>query len=76
MGGRLLPIEGALKMWILAIIALVMVSCATENVRPAAYGAELAACTEKSATLTESIECENKVRTRYGRPLRDAGVDQ
>jgi hypothetical protein len=59
----------------LVAILVTLSACSTENVRPAAYGTELAACTEKSATLAESIECENKVRARYGRPLRDAGVD-
>lgn len=43
--------------------------------RPVAYGVELANCTDKSKTLTESITCENGVRARYGRPLRDAGVE-
>lgn len=41
--------------------------------RPAAYGVELADCSESSATLADSIACENRVRARYGRPLRDAG---
>jgi hypothetical protein len=50
-------------------------ACTPATVTPAAYGAELAACTNVSQTLHESIECENKVRNRYGRPLRDAGVE-
>lgn len=45
----------------------------TQAAKPAAYGAELAACTEVSKTLAESIDCENHVRARYGRPPRDAG---
>jgi len=47
--------------------------CAPSTARPAAYGAELTACTTTSATLEASIACENGVRARYGRPLRDAG---
>lgn len=49
--------------------------CSPSNARPTAYGAELQACTESSKTLAESIVCENGVRTRYGRPLRDASVE-
>ncbi len=37
---------------------------------PAMYSAELAACTEKSATFAASVQCENEVRARYGRPPR------
>jgi len=42
----------------------------------AAYAAELAACSQTSSTLEESIACENRARARHGRPLRampDAG---
>jgi hypothetical protein len=57
------------------IIALrILVGCQPSVARPAAYGAELVACSKSSATLADSITCENSVRARYGRPLRDAGV--
>jgi hypothetical protein len=38
--------------------------------RPAAYEAELVACSDRATSLAESIRCENEVRARYGRPLR------
>ena len=45
-------------------------SAAAATVKPAAYEAELIACSEKSSTLFESIACENRARAREGRPLR------
>jgi len=44
--------------------------------KPAVYETELVECNRNSTTLHDSITCENLVRMRYGRPLRDAGVDQ
>lgn len=38
--------------------------------KAAIYEFELTACSQKAATLRESIACENEVRARYGRPLR------
>ena len=56
-----------------ALLLLCLASgCTPNDARPAAYGAELEECNRTAATLEESITCENKVRTRYGRPLRDA----
>lgn len=60
---------------VIALVALLMFlgSCAAS--RPAAYGAELAACTETSSTLEQSQACEDRVRSAYGRPPRDAGKE-
>lgn len=38
--------------------------------KPAEYGGELALCNQTAQTLQASIECENKVRAKYGRPPR------
>lgn len=38
--------------------------------KAAIYELELTSCSQRSATLRESIACENEVRARYGRPLR------
>jgi hypothetical protein len=60
---------------VLAAVGHCAAGCKPSAARPAAYGAELAECTRSSATLAASIECENGVRTRYGRPLRDGGAE-
>lgn len=59
---------------LLAMLFLNQAGCI--SARPACYEADLIACNQTSKTLAESIACENKVRTLYGRPLRDAGSDQ
>jgi hypothetical protein len=58
----------------LTIVLIAIAGCEPRYAKPAAYGAELAACSETSTSLAESIACENGVRARYGRPLRDAGA--
>ena len=40
------------------------------SARPAAYEADLVVCNQRATTLRESIDCENDVRARYGRPPR------
>jgi hypothetical protein len=70
-----LMIAGAIGwlLWVAGLILLCAIgdACASSHPeRPAVYELELTACTHKSATLTESIACENEVRARYGRALR------
>ena len=66
---------GCLAIVVVGIEAMAyLASCAPS--RPALYGAELAACSETSTTFEESVTCENGVRSRYGRPPRDAGGDR
>ena len=48
----------------LALCVLEMTGC------EAAYPVELAACTEESPTLCQSIACENQARAAKGRPPR------
>lgn len=36
----------------------------------AIYQAELVACTAAKSTLEDAVDCQNEVRSRYGRPLR------
>ncbi len=59
----------------LSILCLLLVACAHIVSRPAAYTTELEECNRKSNTLKESVDCENEVRIKYNRPLRDAGVE-
>jgi hypothetical protein len=47
---------------------------ASPAVKPAAYGFELEECSRTAKTCDESIACENAVRGKYGRPLRDPKV--
>lgn len=54
----------------LALFALAFVVHLMAGCGEAAYPAELAACTETSSTLCESIACENEARAAKGRPLR------
>jgi hypothetical protein len=57
------------------ILGLPLIACTPETARPArviTYGFELEECTRKADTCQESIACENEVRARYSRPLRDA----
>lgn len=56
------------------LYALAVEGCAASpGARPAAYESALLACNEWADTLRESIECEEKVRRKFGRPARDAG---
>ena len=55
---------------LLSLMTMANVACWTS--RPASYSAQLADCTAKSSTCEESIACENEVRAKYNRPLRDA----
>jgi hypothetical protein len=66
-------VELALFLFAVAFLTVLVSGCKPETVRPAAYGAELAACSESAKTCEESIVCENKVRARYQRPLRTGG---
>lgn len=50
-------------------------SSAASKAKPAAYGVELAACSEMAKTCEESIRCENEARKRHGRPLRTGGCE-
>ena len=53
--------------------SLVLLGCATTHVaaKPASYEAELVTCNQKANTLKESVDCENQVRSKYGRPPRE-----
>ncbi len=53
------------------LFALALVGCAHSLERPATYSGELGACTATSKTCAESIACENDVRAKYKRELRD-----
>jgi hypothetical protein len=55
-----------------ALVLMSMDAVACWASRPASYTSQLADCTEKSKTCEESIACENEVRVKYKRPLRDA----
>lgn len=56
---------------ILLAVCLVL-SCAAQFTRPAAYQTDLEECNRKAETLQDSIRCENEVRQRY--PLRDGAA--
>jgi hypothetical protein len=61
--------------WRFVPIGFALFGCTPETARPArviSYGFELEECTRKADTCQQSIACENEVRTRYSRPLRDA----
>lgn len=61
----------------LALILLVpwLAACIpASDARATSYSFELEECTRVSTTLQASIECEDKVRARYGRPPHDAGA--
>jgi hypothetical protein len=64
---------------VIAGLAFVVGHCSgcipPRTAKPAAYGAELAACSETAKTCEESIRCENQVRARYGRPPRTGGCE-
>lgn len=47
-------------------------STPTPSARVLTYGFELEQCTSNAETCEASIACENEVRKRYNRPLRDA----
>lgn len=77
--------------FVLAFMALVMVlhlctGCSSKEPPPpqvvekaTTYESALIICNELATSLIASIECENRVRVRYGRPLRplpkDGGPD-
>lgn len=55
------------------------ISACSPNTTPAtakslSYGIELEECNRLSKTCIDSIQCENEVRTRYKRPLRDVSA--
>ncbi len=60
----------------IVFVALVQLVPAFLNVgcgpsaKPANYGAELQLCTVTAKTCEESIDCENRVRAKYNRPMR------
>lgn len=54
-------------------VALALLLSGCISTRPAAYGAELQECTRAASTLTASLDCEDNVRARYGRPLLTEG---
>lgn len=69
-------VRAALFLFAFAVAFCALLSqwgCNATTSRPAAYEAALVACNEWADTLAESIDCENKVRRKFGRPLRDAG---
>ncbi len=48
--------------------------------RSAGYTTELEECNRTATTFEQSVDCENKVRARYGRPsrvveIKDGGGD-
>lgn len=56
-----------------ALAFLLVMGCGATLEKPKDYEAELIACNALATTLDESIACENEVRAKYRRPLRDAG---
>lgn len=62
---------------IVCINLLTGCGAAATSARAASYETELVICNQKAKTLKESIDCENDVRGRYGRPARPypASVD-
>lgn len=57
---------------ILVLLAIFFAGCVPQasDARATAYEAELVACNRTANSLQESIDCENGVRARYGRPFR------
>ncbi len=63
------------------LFAFALSACIPNTARAMTYGAELQTCTasarekypnDNALACESSIACENDVRARYGRPLRDA----
>ncbi len=56
-------------------VTLAVTACTPSTTKrastPAEYGAELALCSASSTTCAQSIACENDVRAKHKRPLRD-----
>ncbi len=57
---------------------ILVASCGNVSKEPATnradqYGDELKDCNLDAGTCLQSIECENRVRAKYGRPMRDLG---
>jgi hypothetical protein len=53
------------------LLVMLMGCSSAPSPKPAFYGFELEQCNKLATTCEESIACENKVRARYNRPLRD-----
>jgi len=56
---------------LLVLLLVLMLACSSPPHRSVGYGLELTKCNENAKTCTDSIVCENAVRAREGRPLRD-----
>jgi len=69
-------IFGLVVLFFLALAGANCIGCKPGDAKPAAYSAELAECNRSAQTLQDSIACEDRVRVRYGRPVRDAGGDR
>ncbi len=57
---------------IVMLATLVVIACHAKS--PADYGDELVKCNKEAATCEASIACENLVRAKYGRALRDSAL--
>jgi len=56
-----------MRMYI-ALCTLALAGCF--GARSASYESELVICNQRATTLRASIDCENGVRSRFGRPPR------
>lgn len=61
----------------LGIVLALLEACApaATSARATSYETELVLCNQRATTLRESIDCENDVRARYGRPPRALPAD-
>lgn len=57
-------------MAMMTVLSMWTVAC--EPSKPANYTTDLTQCNLTAKTCQESIACENEVRAKYKRPLRDA----
>ena len=63
--------NAGIALFIGGALAIKLTACApSPSAKPAEYGAELAACNLTAKTCKESVDCENRVRVKYSRPLR------
>jgi hypothetical protein len=56
-------------------VSAVGCAAAATSARVSSYETELVVCNKTATTLQQSIDCENGVRARYGRPVRPYPAD-
>ncbi len=63
------------RLLVVLVLVVAVPACTPSTTKraatPAEYGAELAACSVSSTTCDQSIACENELRAKHKRPLRD-----